>query len=300
MVKVCPAREPQPRVEIQSTGAATDPAPSRLPAMTMVVLASGSPRRLELLGQLGLNPLVIAPDIDESQLAGEPPAHYVNRLSLAKSLAVQAGTVFSQAVHARASSVGSSSPKRVGHSDTPGLSAMAADRFRPAADTDADAGFEPNAVTDAGAETDAGSERFDADADADRVVIIAADTIVVVEGSILGKPADAQEASTMLAGLSGQHHEVLTGVSVRAGPRTASAVVTTEVEFVDLDAVTIAWYVATGEPMDKAGAYAIQGHGGSFVRKVTGSVTNVIGLPLAETSDLLTQLGYSPNRLRPR
>jgi len=239
--------------------------------MTTVVLASGSPRRLELVGLLGLDPLVIAPEIDESQRPGEQPAHYVNRLSLAKSLAVLAGEAFSEAIHDSISAASSSADaaRRVDHSGTLGIPALTAD------------GFEP-------------------ETDADAAVIIAADTIVVVGGSILGKPADNDEASAMLARLSGQRHEVLTGVSVRTGSRTESAVVNTEVEFVDLDAVTIAWYVATGEPMDKAGAYAIQGHGGSFVRKVSGSVTNVIGLPLAETSDLLTKLGYPLNRLRPR
>lgn len=185
--------------------------------MTTLVLASGSPRRLDLLTQIGLRPDVIAPDVDESILLDEAPISYVERLARAKAHAVVCGR---------------------------------------------------------------GS------------VIIAADTIVVIDSQILGKPTDSDDAIEMLERLSGRTHEVLSGVAVRTDATTTSTVVSTIVEFVELEPATIAWYVATGEPLDKAGAYAIQGAGGSFVATVTGSPTNVIGLPLAQTETLLANVGH--------
>jgi septum formation protein len=118
---------------------------------------------------------------------------------------------------------------------------------------------------------------------------------VVLRGEILGKPADRADAARMLRALSGTRHDVLTGVCVRRTSDAMSAeldaVVFTEVRFTRLTDAQIAWYVATGEPLDKAGAYALQGAGGVFVEGVAGSVSNVIGLPLLETADLLRRAG---------
>lgn len=129
-------------------------------------------------------------------------------------------------------------------------------------------------------------------------VVLAADTAVVLDGEILGKPADAADARRMLRALSGTRHEVLTAVCLRRAGADAVLVVEldviaeTRVRFAKLGGAEIDWYVATGEPMDKAGAYAIQGAGGAFVESVEGSVSNVVGLPLAETAALLRRAGF--------
>jgi len=125
-------------------------------------------------------------------------------------------------------------------------------------------------------------------------MVLAADTTVAVDGRILGKPLGPADAARMLRLLSGRRHEVISAVCVRrpAVRLEFDAVVSTEVEVATLDERTIAWYVATGEPLDKAGAYAVQGLFGAFVREVHGSVTNVIGLPLDETLALLRRAGF--------
>ena len=133
------------------------------------------------------------------------------------------------------------------------------------------------------------------DAAADEIVI-AADTTVEIDGEILGKPVDDDDARRMLGLLGGAIHHVHTGVSVRDASRTRTVVVSTEVEFIDLDAAAIDAYIATGEPFDKAGGYAIQGAGGKLVRRIDGSVSNVIGLPLDETVELL---GWATDTLTP-
>jgi septum formation protein len=111
-------------------------------------------------------------------------------------------------------------------------------------------------------------------------VVVAADTTVVVDGRILGKPTDAADARTTLRALAGRTHEVLTAVVAAGGERTASAVARTEVRFAPMTDAELDWYVATGEPLDKAGAYGIQGAGGLFVERIDGSYHNVVGLPL--------------------
>lgn len=181
-----------------------------------IVLASGSPRRRELLEQLGLEFAIRAADIDESVRDGEPPLDYVQRLSVEKAaaVAVPAGTL-----------------------------------------------------------------------------VIAADTTVDVDGVIFGKPADEAEARSMLAAISGRRHHVHTGVTVRLDDRSATAAVSTAVDVAPIDEATAAWYIATGEPFDKAGGYALQGAGGVFVAGVEGSVSNVIGLPLAELVELARRVG---------
>ena len=118
-------------------------------------------------------------------------------------------------------------------------------------------------------------------------LVIAADTTVEVDGVILGKPTDAADARSMLSLLSARTHRVHTGVTVHSGSSLDTIAVSTAVTFVTLDAATIDWYVGTGEPMDKAGGYAMQGAGGVLVERIDGSVSNVIGLPLAETLQLL-------------
>lgn len=193
-----------------------------------VVLASGSPRRLALLEQLGVQPLVRPADIDESPLAGEDPVSYVARLAAEKALAVTAGL-------------------------------------------------------------------FDGPFDA--AVVVAADTTVDLDGRILAKPDDAADARRMLRSLSGRTHRVHTGVAVhRVVPGAAAPlveVVTTLVTMSPLTDEMLDWYVATGEPLDKAGAYALQGAGGVLVEKVAGSVSNVVGLPLTALATLIRRLGLT-------
>lgn len=127
-------------------------------------------------------------------------------------------------------------------------------------------------------------------------VVLAADTAVVVGEEILGKPADGADAARMLRALSGTTHRVLTSVCVRcAAPPPGldrEVVVSTQVRFRPLSEEQIAWYVATGEPLDKAGAYAVQGVGGALVESVVGSVSGVVGLPLAESLALLAEVGF--------
>jgi septum formation protein len=190
---------------------------SSSPSAPRVWLASASPRRRELLALTGLSFTVDPADLDESQLAGESPRAYVERLARAKAQAVAA---------------------------------------RHAGD-----------------------------------VALAADTSVVVDEEIFGKPGhDAREGARMLERLSGRAHQVLTGVAV-AGARVFATVVATEVRFKRLTAQEIAWYVSTGEGHDKAGGYAVQGKAGAFIERLDGSSSSVIGLPLVETLELLRQAG---------
>ncbi len=183
---------------------------------TSLVLASASPRRRDLLSQLGLRFTVAAADLDETPLPAEPADVYVQRLAQEKARAVAA-------------------------------------RF-------------PQAW------------------------VLAADTTVALGAELLGKPRDGSEARQMLTRLSGKTHNVYTGVAL-AGRTSAATVVRTGVTFRTLTAEEIDWYVGTGEPLDKAGAYAVQGRGGFLVARVEGSPTNVIGLPLGETLELLAQAG---------
>jgi septum formation protein len=125
-------------------------------------------------------------------------------------------------------------------------------------------------------------------------VVLAADTEVVLDGRVLGKPRDRDDAARMLRWLAGRTHEVVTGVAVRRGGTARAVRVTTEVRFRELSDAEIAWYVATGEPDGKAGAYGLQGAGAVLVDRIDGSDTNVIGLPLAETVRLLRQVGLDP------
>jgi septum formation protein len=194
-----------------------------------VILGSGSPRRLELLRSIGVEPRVVSPDIDESVLEGELPADYVRRLASAKLDAVM---------------------KTVG-------------------------------AVNVGA------------------IVIAADTTVDVDGVIFGKPVDDAEAVKMLLALSGRRHQVHTGFAVAvAGPGCRGVdwdghveVVSSTVTFRSVPIPEIIAYVDSGEPRDKAGAYAIQGGAAGFVEQVEGSLNAIIGLPIERLTEICAALG---------
>ena len=201
--------------------------------MTPLILASQSPRRAELLTQMGLPYEVHVADIDESRLSDESPSAYVERLArekcvrgieLAKSASAAAGAEFSAA--------------------------------------------------------------------------IGADTIVLLDDEILGKPRGLTEGTAMLRRLSGRTHEVLSGVAVGDGVRLESTVVSSRVTFRSLDEAEIAAYWATGEGADKAGSYGIQGIGGILVERLEGSFSAVMGLPVQETEALLQSLDVDTWSLR--
>ncbi len=121
-------------------------------------------------------------------------------------------------------------------------------------------------------------------------VVLGADTAVVIDGDVLGKPVDDADAEQMLARLSGRRHEVVTGVSLRAGGQEVGRVEATAVWFAAMTSADISWYVASGEGRDKAGAYGIQGLASRFIPRIDGSYTNVVGLPIAAVQDLLRAL----------
>jgi len=198
-----------------------------------IYLASRSPRRRELLNQIGINfDTVVFRDgmradseTDETPLPGESPVDYVERVTRAK------------AMH--------------------GLRLVEERRLptRP---------------------------------------VLAADTTLELDGQIIGKPVDMADAAAILRRLSGRTHRVLTGVAVDHQRRTEYVLSTSEVRFRHIDDEEIRHYVISGEPMDKAGAYGIQGRAGLFVEHLSGSYTGVMGLPVCETGELLKRLGFRP------
>jgi nucleoside triphosphate pyrophosphatase len=150
-----------------------------------------------------------------------------------------------------------------------------------------------------GCATDAGSGSIDVDdrptavAQAFRpadAIVLGADTAVVVDGDILGKPGDDADAAAMLRRLSGRRHDVMTGVSLRVGAHEVGRVEITSVEFARLTDDDVQWYVASGEGRDKAGAYAIQGLASRFIPRIEGSYSNVVGLPIASVVELLREI----------
>lgn len=195
-------------------------------AAPRLYLASASPRRRELLTQIGLPHLCLPQQLDESVRAGEVPAVYVERLALAK----------------------------------------------------AQAGWKDAARTQA-------------------LPVLAADTTVVCEGHILGKPATLLELRDMLQLLSGRTHQVLTGIAATLDAQTHAKVVSTDVSFKSLRVEEIDAYWHSGEPCDKAGGYGIQGKGALFVTGIKGSYSNVVGLPLFETAQLLEKFGIASTLL---
>lgn len=189
-----------------------------------IYLASRSPRRGELLGQIGIGFDVLPSDVDESVLAEEAPEHYVLRLAKEKaSVCVQ----------------------RLAEQGLP---------LRP---------------------------------------VLAADTTVCIDGMILGKPESDTDAAAMLRRMSDRWHVVHTAVAVADKDRVEVALSSTQVELAPLSDADIAAYIASGEPRDKAGSYGIQGLAGTFIRRIEGSYSGVMGLPIYETAQLLKQFGAS-------
>ncbi|GGY09559.1 Maf family protein [Paludibacterium paludis] len=186
-------------------------------------LASGSPRRRELLTQLGLHFERIHADIDESVLPGEDGVIYTERLAVAKAAAGW-GVVVSCGL-----------PERT---------------------------------------------------------LLAADTTVVLDGEIFGKPEDEADARRMLRAFSGKTHQAITAVAVRRGDTVSVRTSVTDVTFKPLSDEEIQRYIDSGEPFGKAGAYGIQGRAAVFVTRLNGSFTGVVGLPLCETAALLSEFGY--------
>ncbi len=126
-------------------------------------------------------------------------------------------------------------------------------------------------------------------------LVLGADTVVVIEGEILGQPCDDQDARRMLNLLSGKWHGVLTGVALMRASQPTGAVVAhemTRVRFSEMSAEEIDWYVSTGEPLDKAGAYAVQGKGGLFIDEIQGDYFNIAGLPVRRIYEMLRKIGY--------
>jgi len=185
--------------------------------MTRLVLASGSPRRRDVLASLGLDFDVRRPDMEEIVLDGESPEVAVCRLAREKAASVK---------------------------------------------------VEP------------------------RDLVLAADTVVVLNGDLLGKPTDAQDATRMLMRLAGRTHDVFTGLALRTGAGCVSAAARTEVTFRRFDRSECEAYVATGEPLDKAGAYGIQGFGAALVDRIDGDFYNVMGLPVPTLLELLVAAGF--------
>lgn len=223
-----------------------------------LVLASASPRRAELLRAAGFEFETRTIDLDERIRPGEAPEDYVRRLAMEKSArAIEILTGLKTCATTEAGL------------KTCTTSADVAQDFSPASETGVAQDLSPASG---------------------RIVVLAADTAVLVDGTILGKPTDDQDAASMLRRLSGRPHQVMTGVSLRGRKFESSLVETTTVEFSPLDEADIAWYVESGEGRDKAGAYAIQGLASRFIPRIHGSYSNVVGLPIAAVHELLAEI----------
>ena len=183
----------------------------------MIYLASQSPRRAELLRQIGVEHEVYASAIDETMLATESPEEYVSRIAETKARVASAAIAKTRA----------------------------------------------------------------------SAVVLAADTTIAIDGEIIGKPSDEDDCCRILRRLSGRQHQVLTAVALASGDRLESRLTRNQVNFRVLKAREIAAYCASPEPLDKAGAYAIQGKAAVFVERLEGSYSAVMGLPLYETAELL-------------
>jgi septum formation protein len=218
--------------------------PSTVPCnnSNMLVLASASPRRRELLTQAGFSFEIHPADIPEDPFPGEDPTAYVTRLAREKAQAV-----FDEIAK------------------TPASEQLGAPGLDPETWESKSLGHRPNSA----------------------FVVVGADTTVTLDDHILGKPVDAADAVRMLRLLSGRTHRVITGVAVVTATSTQVAAEVTTVTFLALSDAEIAAYIATGEPMDKAGAYAIQGLAARWIPRIEGCYFNVVGLPLARVSALL-------------
>ncbi len=211
----------------------------------MLVLASASPRRRELLAQVGYRFHVHPAHIPEDPLPGEDPIVYVTRLAREKAEAV--------------------------YRELTNISDGSVDRGEDA--------LYSTAASPAGVGGPA-------------LQVLGADTTVTLDNAILGKPEDAADAARILRLLSGRTHRVITGVALVTAKRTEVAAEVTAVRFLTLSDEDISAYIATGEPMDKAGAYGIQGHAARWIPRIEGCYFNVMGLPLALVCSLLDSCAY--------
>lgn len=193
-------------------------------AAPRIVLASASPRRADVMRQIGLDPEIRPADVDEAYLPGETPAEHVERLAREKAEALLA--------------------------------------------------------------------RLTAEGRGADVLVVGGDTVVVDDGRVLTKPTDRDDACRMLEALSGGAHDVLSGIAVSCGGGTVSAVARTRVFMRDFGPDTAAAYVDTGEPMDKAGGYGIQGLGAALVARIDGDYYSVVGFPVGAFLDLLERSGW--------
>jgi septum formation protein len=209
----------------------------------MLVLASASPRRCELLTQAGYSFTVHPADIPEDPFPNEDPVAYVTRLAREKAEAV----------------------------------------FRELALKGHDFSRAENDQKETGALAPEGIL-------SETLTVLAADTTVTLDNHILGKPSDPADAARMLRLLSGRTHQVITGIAIITATSTQVAAETTAVTFIALSDKDIAGYIATGEPMDKAGAYAIQGRAARWIPRIEGDYFNVVGLPIALVSSFLDSL----------
>ncbi|MEZ8349894.1 nucleoside triphosphate pyrophosphatase [Vibrio splendidus] len=214
-----------------------------------LVLASGSPRRKELLSQLGYEFSVLVTDVEECKHAQETAEEYVKRLSLDKALA--------------ALSLLKDNPSEKQH-------------VVPSSD---------NVAVGSGIVA-VGSDAISLDSE---TVVLGSDTVVVSQGQVLEKPTDFADSKRMLTQLANERHQVMTAVSVVSEEKQRTEIIITDVWFKPLSEQEIEQYWQTGEPCDKAGSYGIQGLGGRFVTRIEGSYYAVVGLPLYETDQLLQE-----------
>jgi septum formation protein len=226
----------------------------------MLILASASPRRRELLAQAGFAFEVRPAHVNEDVRAGEDPIAYVTRLAREKAEAVFAEL---KVADADSDSHPSDKNKDVARVKHPG-----------------DAGPSTAVAVATSAQDDSFVGRA-------HLVVLGADTTVTLDGEIFGKPADAADAARMLRLLSGRTHRVITGVAVVTAHGAEVAAEVTAVRFLTISDEEIAAYVATGEPLDKAGAYAIQGLAARWIPRIEGDYFNVVGLPIALVCTLL-------------
>ncbi|MEZ9397855.1 nucleoside triphosphate pyrophosphatase [Vibrio splendidus] len=228
-----------------------------------LVLASGSPRRKELLSQLGYEFSVLVTDVEECKHAQETAEEYVKRLSLDKALA--------------ALSLLKDNPSEKQH-------------VVPSSDN-VDSSVDNVAVGSGIVALDSEMVAFDSKIVAldSEIVVIGSDTVVVSQGQVLEKPTDFTDSKRMLTQLANERHQVMTAVSVVSEEKQRTEIIITDVWFKPLSEQEIEQYWQTGEPCDKAGSYGIQGLGGRFVTRIEGSYYAVVGLPLFETDQLLQE-----------
>jgi septum formation protein len=235
----------------------------------MLVLASASPRRRELLTQAGFTFEVHPAHIPEDPCPNEDPVAYVTRLAREKAQAVFA-ELSANPLPKDPQTLGAPGPD-FGTWESENIHRMVAPPFR------LFSGERAGCIAPGGAQARLAPPQ----------VVLGADTTVTLDNAILGKPSDPADAARMLRLLSGRTHRVITGVALVTAESTQVAAEVTSVEFLELPEDDIATYIATGEPMDKAGAYAIQGRAARWIPRIEGDYFNVVGLPIALVSTLL-------------